>query len=188
MNKKTTKTEFSLMENPTLSPSPNFRGGRNRGRINMSLTSSGRVNKSGFTHTEIARYCEAVAEQPTWQSGKDTCKSIFKTGFFRRFAPLNDGERNAFTLAETLIVLVILGVVASITIPPLVRRQIESANRTKIKKAMKIYDLVVNNMTTETGIRDINSLQHYAEDNDCEKGSSYFSIAEGSGCVFKTKD
>ena len=39
-----------------------------------------------------------------------------------------------FTLAETLIVLVILGVIASITIPAVVRNQIEAQNRTKIKK------------------------------------------------------
>ena len=43
-------------------------------------------------------------------------------------------KRAAFTLAETLIVLVILGIVASITIPAIVRRQMEAQNRAKIKK------------------------------------------------------
>ena len=43
-------------------------------------------------------------------------------------------KRAAFTLAETMIVLVVLGVVASITIPAVVRNQIDAQNRTKLKK------------------------------------------------------
>ncbi|MBQ7450448.1 prepilin-type N-terminal cleavage/methylation domain-containing protein, partial [bacterium] len=51
-----------------------------------------------------------------------------------------------FTLAETLITLSILGIVAAITIPSLVGRQIESQNRTKLKKAMTMYEKAINNM------------------------------------------
>ena len=43
-------------------------------------------------------------------------------------------KNKAFTLAETLIVLVILGIIASITIPAVVRNQIEAQNRTRIRK------------------------------------------------------
>ena len=40
----------------------------------------------------------------------------------------------AFTLAETMIVLVILGVVAAITIPALVNRHMEAERKTKYRK------------------------------------------------------
>ena len=40
----------------------------------------------------------------------------------------------AFTLAEVLVTLTILGIVASITVPGIVKRQTERANKTKIKK------------------------------------------------------
>ena len=99
-------------------------------------------------------------------------------------------RKAAFTLAETLITLTILGVIAAITIPGVVRRQIEAANRTKIKKAMKVYDFVMNNMTVENGIKDNTALKNFAgdENNNCAGSSSYFKIAEGSGCRFKTSD
>ena len=45
-------------------------------------------------------------------------------------------NKKAFTLAEVLITLTILGVVAAITIPSLVNRQGEVAARTKLKKAI----------------------------------------------------
>ena len=51
-----------------------------------------------------------------------------------------------FTLAETLITLTILGVVAAITVPSLINKQIESANRTKVKKAMAVYEKALNQM------------------------------------------
>ena len=49
---------------------------------------------------------------------------------------LVSGSRSGFTLAETLIALTVLGIVAAITVPQLVRKQAETANRTKLKKAM----------------------------------------------------
>ena len=99
-------------------------------------------------------------------------------------------NKKAFTLAETLITLTILGVVAAITIPGLVRRQIEAANRTKIKKAMSVYDTAINKMVIENGIKDNAALVSTAgnADNNCAGSSPYFKISQGSGCEFKTSD
>ena len=63
-------------------------------------------------------------------------------------------KKAAFTLAETLIVLVILGVVAAITIPALVRNQMEAQNRTRIKKAMTVYDMLINKIVVENNLKD----------------------------------
>lgn len=59
---------------------------------------------------------------------------------------LTKGLKNykAFTLAEVLITLVILGLVAAMVIPSTVRRSTETANITKIKKAMATYDRVMS--------------------------------------------
>ena len=64
--------------------------------------------------------------------------------------------KKGFTLAETLIVLAILGVVAAITVPTLVKRQSDAANRTKIKKAMRTYDAAIQQMVR---VNDISSMQ-----------------------------
>ena len=63
-------------------------------------------------------------------------------------------EKNAaFTLAETLITLTILGVVAAITVPALINRQMEAANKTKLKKAMAAYEKALNQMIIDNDIK-----------------------------------
>ena len=49
-------------------------------------------------------------------------------------------NEKAFTLAETLIALVILGIIAAVTIPTLIRNHVDNANRAKVKKAMSMYE------------------------------------------------
>ena len=56
------------------------------------------------------------------------------------YKKITTNTKQGFTLAETLITLTILGVVAAITVPSLINKQIESANRTKVKKAMAVYE------------------------------------------------
>ena len=99
---------------------------------------------------------------------------------------------NAFTLAETLIVLVILGVVAAITIPALVKRHVESANRTRVRKAMAVYDMALNKIVVENGIKsngDLYGSNGFAPAYDCSKTVNYFKpIQKISDCRFKTAD
>ena len=79
-------------------------------------------------------------------------------------------ENAAFTLAETMVVLVVLGIVASITIPALVRRQADAQNRTRLRKAMTVYD--TNN-------------------DNCVKPKAYFKTVqddENNNCIFRAAD
>ena len=90
-----------------------------------------------------------------------------------------------FTLAETLITLTILGVVAAITVPSLINKQMESANRTKLKKAMATYEKALNQMIIDNDIKsDVSALNG----NTCETTRPYFkSIENGyTNCQFKT--
>ena len=59
----------------------------------------------------------------------------------RHFIPRNDGRVCAFTLAEVLITLVIIGVVAALTIPNLMQKYTE---QTTVKKVQKFYSNLSN--------------------------------------------
>ena len=94
-----------------------------------------------------------------------------------------------FTLAETLITLTILGVIAAITVPMLINKQMEAANRTKLKKAMAAYEKAFNQMIIDNDIR---TNQGIIDEFTCEKVRKYFKIAkndpDGNSCRFKTSD
>ena len=108
----------------------------------------------------------------------------------------------AFTLAETMIVLVILGVVAAITVPALVRNQMEAQNRTRIKKAMTVYDTAINKMVVENNLKsndalyssDPNNNTAFAPQGNCTRTSAYFKINRtlnddnGTNCRFCSSD
>ena len=103
-------------------------------------------------------------------------------------------KRAAFTLAETMIVLVILGIVAAITIPALVRRHVESSNRTRIRKAMTVYDTAINKMVVENGIKNndalINEFNADKNNNSCAKSRAYFKTSQdgANDCTFRASD
>ena len=100
-------------------------------------------------------------------------------------------DKFAFTLAETLIVLAILGVVATLTIPSVYRKYTNHVNKTKIKKAMEVYTAVLSTIVYENNIISESGLKAWSEknaENNCSYSSFYFKTVEGSGCIFKTSD
>ena len=97
-------------------------------------------------------------------------------------------SKKAFTLAETLITLAILGVVAAISIPSLMKASLDKANRTKIRKAMSTYEKLMSEIVVENQISDTNTLINAI--NDCSKYKAYFKSVENGDddCTFKTSD
>ena len=59
----------------------------------------------------------------------------------------------AFTMAETTIVLIIIGVIATMTIPTLIKRHQIAINRTKVSKAMVVYETAVNTLVIDKGFK-----------------------------------
>ena len=101
----------------------------------------------------------------------------------------------AFTLAETMIVLVILGIIASITVPAVVRRQMEANNRARIKKSMTVYDTGINKFIIENQLKSDEAVYQIAPKGDCRITSQYFKVAENieengnkNLCKFKSAD
>ena len=103
---------------------------------------------------------------------------------------------HAFTLAETMIVLVILGIVAAITVPALVRNQMDAQNRTRIKKAMTVYDMAINKIVVENQLKSERAVRDWADANGtCVNSSAYFKVSENlvengnqNTCKFRTSD
>ena len=102
----------------------------------------------------------------------------------------NSLKKNAFTLAETMIVIVVLGIIATLTIPALVNKNKESVAKTKVRKAMAAYESALNKMIIENDLKSHETLTAWAGDaeNNCANSSNYFKKVQGDGCIFKTSD
>lgn len=98
--------------------------------------------------------------------------------------------KKAFTLAEVLVTIAILGVVAAIILSNTVRNVQKNINRSKIKKAMAVYATVIDNIATTQRLYTAKDLNNYANnDGNCTNIKSYFKIAKSNGkCVFQTFD
>ena len=103
---------------------------------------------------------------------------------------MNKFRKNAFTLMETLVTLVILGIVAAILVPNLINRQVQNANRTKVKKAMAAYEKAINFIILENDIKSTEELKEFGEEENCKFSKAYFkTVQDGANdCIFKTAD
>ena len=99
-------------------------------------------------------------------------------------------KNNGFTLAETMIVVVVLGIIATLTIPALVNKNKESVAKTKVRKAMAAYESALNKMIIENDLKSDDTLTAWAgnSDNGCANSTNYFKKVQGDGCIFKTSD
>ena len=97
---------------------------------------------------------------------------------------------NGFTLSETLIVVVVLGIIATLTIPALVNKNKEFVVKTKVRKAMAAYESALNKMIIENDLKSHETLTAWAGDdeNGCANSTNYFKKVQGDGCIFKTSD
>ena len=104
---------------------------------------------------------------------------------------LDKTKSKGFTLAETIIVLAVLGIIAVIVVPPVIRKNKEAATRLKLKRCMSAYENLVTRIVLENGIKTDSDFKSWAdseEKNQCANTSNYFKIKKGSGCMFKTYD
>ncbi len=92
-------------------------------------------------------------------------------------------KHTAFTLAEVLITLSILGVVAAMTIPSLVNRHADMAALTKVKKAVSVYENLASAYMAQNQVSDLKLLAE-----NCDNIRSYFKVTKNSGCLFTTPD
>ena len=101
--------------------------------------------------------------------------------------------KKAFTLAEVLITLSILGVVAALTIPSLVNRQNELAAVTRMKKAISSYESMAEIYMAENEATDLSALPTGTGNGavDCDQVANYFKVVgkvDNNKCIFTTAD
>lgn len=96
-------------------------------------------------------------------------------------------NKKAFTLAEVLITLSILGIVAALTVPMLINRQSDLAAITKLKKAISTFEQAADVYMVENESSDITGMAE-----SCATLKQYFKTTKDngsdSGCVFTTGD
>ena len=83
--------------------------------------------------------------------------SLFLDTVFSRFTSLFSRKRTAFTLAEVLITLGIIGIVAALTFPTLIANYRVSVLKNDFKKADTIIQQAIQKTVTEAGYDDITS-------------------------------
>ena len=101
--------------------------------------------------------------------------------------------KKAFTLAEVLSVLIILGVVAVLTIPSTLQRTKERSNRTKIVKAMAAWEQFVPMFLSDNSIfNEEQAAEVFNNAEDCDIVMKYFKIKKvidrRGQCRFETYD
>jgi prepilin-type N-terminal cleavage/methylation domain-containing protein len=89
-------------------------------------------------------------------------------------------KKYAFTLAEVLITLGIIGIVASLTIPTLMKNQERAELRSGFLKANLLVNTVVNSIVQDKGITELHSEYCYQNNDSCKSG-----IYTGMGSVQK---
>ena len=72
-------------------------------------------------------------------------------------------KKAAFTLAEVLITLGIIGVVAALTLPTLIQNHQKQVYVTQLKKAYSIYSNMFNKMAADQGVTEWSQISFGAE-------------------------
>lgn len=97
-------------------------------------------------------------------------------------------KSSAFTVAETMIVLVILGTLFTVIIPSTLNHHRENINRVKIKKSMAFYEVVFKKLVVDNAIMtDSGFDRKFSTSDNCEKIKKQFKIIEtysGGGIAF----
>ena len=97
---------------------------------------------------------------------------------------------SGFSLAEATITLAILGVIAAITIPSVISKNVD-AKRVKLKKAVEVYSNAIVTITSENSIKaNTNQLDIWGRENNCANVRQYFKIIQDgeTPCQFRTSD
>ena len=95
----------------------------------------------------------------------------------------------AFTIAETMIVLIIMGTLFTLIIPSTMSKHRESINRVKIKKSMAYYEVVFKKLVVDNAIMTDSSFKKKVQTSNCDKIKKQFKIIETDGdCVFRAAE
>ena len=101
---------------------------------------------------------------------------------------MKTGRKNAFSMAEAIMVLVLIGTVVGITIPTFLHNHRESEIRTKIKKSAALYESVFKRLAVDNNCLSDSCMNRIT----CENRRRVFAVIEieedDNSCIFRTSD
>ena len=105
-------------------------------------------------------------------------------------------KSKAFTVAETMVVLIILGTLFTVIIPVTINHHRENINRVKIKKAMAYYEVVFKKLVVDNAIMTDSGFKkkfHNCGDacSNCAKIKKQFKVIEtdnSNKCIFSSAE
>ena len=98
---------------------------------------------------------------------------------------------NAFTLAEVLITLGIIGVVAAMTLPTLIQNHQKQVYATQLKKSINVFENMLNKMKADEGVTELGQIELFSkafcQNWQCEgfSGSNYANLPFAEQAVAK---
>ena len=118
---------------------------------------------------------------------RNFCQNIFNK------QKSEERKKSAFTMAEAITILVLLGAIAAITIPTLIHNHTKVIKRTQLKNALATYKTAVKSMVAENKFTSTEALDNWAvgPNGDCAPAKAYFQVAQTDAqnpCIFKTPD
>ena len=150
-----------------------------------SLLSEGEVSSTIFENSCNTRHSEALQSRknPAYYCNTSKLKEIHMNNLtktvFSRFTSHVSLPKVAFTLAEVLITLGIIGVVAAITIPTIVNHYKEKVTITKLKKLNSTFQNAFNLMRQEEfGGGDASEWGDISRDEFVQAYTKYLSVAQ----------
>ena len=159
----------------------------NKGRLGILAREAGKIscNKLFQHKTELKRieplsrisnahyHSQRTAPSPRWGEGIDfVIISNFSDTDFSRFTSLFSRKRTAFTLAEVLITLGIIGIVAAITLPTIINNYRVKVLENQFKKADSIIQQAVQKTANEYGYTSLAEL-NVAGCATCDNNENY---------------
>lgn len=94
--------------------------------------------------------------------------------------------KNAFTLAEVLITLVIVGIIAALTIPSVINNMQKNELRSQFKKSVSVTSQAVQKMKADYGDL-VNDSANNTQQSFRDTFMSYFSVICNTNCVDENK-
>ena len=84
--------------------------------------------------------------------------------------------KKAFTLAEVLITLTILGIVAAIAVPNVIHKNQTRVNKTRVKKGYANYERLMSMIMTENNLNTNEQIDLFASNNNCINTRGYLTM------------
>ena len=97
--------------------------------------------------------------------------------------------KKGFTIAEVIVTLVLIGIVAAISIPSIYINHQKRVDRTRIKNAIVTFDSLIREVDISLGrASTTTNIKNKLTNNNCENLPNYMTIVYNKGCIVSTPD